>query len=144
MPLRITWFKSKYLGIVLFYLGIMGLSQSLIVFLAQYMLLVGSIYILVLLPVGVSVTLTYCAQILFENNSQSRSSRKYKNRPKTILEKKVWEPIIITLLSFIIIFLIGFSVSGNLGILYSFIIAENAGAIGTLILVSILENRNKY
>jgi len=145
MPLKITY-RGKYLGVALFYLGIMGIIQTIFIVFGQYLLNVGSVYILVLVPIGVIIALTYSTQILYESNLQVqvKRSRRSGSRSKDtteFLEKDIWQPIVISSVIFVIIFLIGYGMASELESMYSFIIAEIVGGIGVLILVSILEKQ---
>jgi Kef-type K+ transport system membrane component KefB len=145
MPLKITY-RGKYLGVALFYLGIMGILQTIFIVFGQYLLNVGSVYILVLVPLGVIIALTYSTQILYESNLQiqvkrSRRSGSRSRESSDFIEKEVWRPIVITLVIFVIFFFISYGMASDLEAIYSFIVAEIVGGICVLIAVSILENQ---
>ena len=146
MPLKIYWNRSKYLGIALFYFGIMGLLQSLVIVAGQYLILVGSLYILILIPVGAIIATSYSAMILYESNmqSQTRKSRRFSQKRKEskfIIEKEVLQPILIVLAVFVVVFIIGYSISSELETFIKFIIADLSGAIGALITASVMDKQ---
>lgn len=144
MPLKIYWNRAKYLGIALFYLGIMGLIQSLFIVFGQYLILVGSLYVLILIPIGVIIATTYSTMLLYESKmqSQSRSSKRFSQRRKDsqfIIEKEVLQPLLIVIAVFVIVFFIGYTFSVELENFIKFIVADLSGAIGALITASVIE-----
>ncbi|MHA1821594.1 MAG: hypothetical protein ACTSU2_11535 [Promethearchaeota archaeon] len=149
MPIRINWTKSHYLGLFLFFFGLTGLLQSLTVIpLGQYYMDVGSIYVLILVPIGINVVLTYSSQVLYEVNLQKKGSlrrRKRYTKEKMILginKSDLKNPLIVFVI-FFVIFLIteGIAMDSIEGI-NAFVIAENVAAISVLIFVSIIEKQS--
>lgn len=155
MPLKVNWLRGRYFGLMLFYLGLCGLCQSLIIMpIGQYVMQIGSIYVLLLLPIGVSIAMTFSSQIIYEIHAknQVRKLKKYKpkkNSSSTIqlpfnisLDKDVFRPIIIVILGFLIIFAFSYSIiSSSIEAVNAFVIAENIGAIGVLIIATIMESQ---
>lgn len=143
MPIRVQWFKGRYIGLSLFYFGIMGLVQSvLFIPFGQYIMSIGSLYVLILLPLGVTLAMTYSTQILYEGYAQqySRSRRKAKDLLFG-MEKDIFKPIIIISVGFTIIFFIANSLLGTMESINAFVISENIAAIGVLIIATVLENQ---
>ena len=146
MPLKIYWNRAKYLGIALFYFGIMGLVQSLFIVFGQYLILVGSLYVLILIPIGVIIATTYSAMLLYESKMQmqSRSSKRFSQKRKEsqfMIEKEVLQPLLIVLAVFVILFIIGYTFSVELENFIKFIVADLSGAIGALITASAMDKQ---
>ncbi len=155
MPLKVNWNRGKFLGLMLFYLGLAGLCQSLIIMpIGQYILQIGSIYVLLLLPIGVAIAMTFSSQIIYEIYAQNRvrKSKRYGNKkakskklklPFEIkFEKEIFQPILIVIVGFLIIFAIAYSISINsVETVNAFVISENSGAIGVLIIATIMESQ---
>lgn len=144
MPLKIYWNRAKYLGIALFYFGIMGLIQSLFIVFGQYLILVGSLYVLILIPIGVIIATTYSAMLLYESKMQAQSnkSRRFSQKRKEsqfMIEKEVLQPLLIVIAVFVIVFFIGYTFSTELETFIQFIVADLSGAIGALITASVIE-----
>lgn len=146
MPLKIYWNRAKYLGIAFFYFGIMGLFQSLFIIFGQYLMLVGSLYILILIPVGVIIATSYSAMLLYESKmqSQTRKSRRFSQKRKEsqfIMEKEMLQPILIVIAVFVVVFFIGYTMSSELETFIKFIIADLSGGIGVLITASAMDKQ---
>ena len=146
MPLKIYWNRAKYLGIALFYFGIMGLVQSLFIVFGQYLILVGSLYVLILIPIGVIIATTYSTMLLYESKMQiqSRSSKRFSQKRKEsqfMIEKEVLQPLLIVLAVFVILFIIGYTFSAELENFLKFIVADLSGAIGALITASAMDKQ---
>ena len=147
MPLKIHWSQGRYLGISLLFIGVMGLVQALIVIpFGQYAVDVGSLYVLILIPIVSTILLTYSAQVLYEAYAKSPKKRiprgkKWIVKIRTFLQKELIRPPFIVILSFLIVFFIFFGIFSYLESVNTFVIAENVGAIGTLILTVVLEKR---
>ncbi len=76
MPLKIRWSQGRYLGISLLFIGIMGLVQALIVVpFGQYAVDVGSLFVMILIPIVSTILLTYSAQILYSAYAKSTRNR---------------------------------------------------------------------
>lgn len=147
MPIKINWANGKFLGISLFYLGIMGLTQALIFIpIAQYVINVGSLYVVILLPIGVSLAMTYATQILYEAYIQIRTKKvkKYRNvSSKSMIgfEPEVIKSMIVIIISFAAIFGLSYAITHSLSPISAFVVSENISAIGTLVIASVLETQ---
>ena len=81
MPLKINWTRGRYLGIALLFLGIMGLVQALVVIpFGQFAVDVGSLWVLILIPLVTTILLTYSTQILYEAYAKSPKKRSYRTK----------------------------------------------------------------
>jgi hypothetical protein len=147
MPIKINWTNGKYLGMSLLYFGIMGLTQALIFIpIGQYVINVGSLYVVIMLPVGITLAMTYSTQILYESYLQvrTRNVKKYRNIQTKIrfgLESEMIKSMLVIIISFAIIFGITYAITNNLAPINSFVVSENVSAIGTLVIASILESQ---
>lgn len=148
MPIKINWTNAKFLGIALFFLGIMGMVQAFIFIpIGQYTLRVGSWYVLTLVPIGITLAMTYAAQILYEAYLQVRSTRSSKYRKKNKmnfldLEPNMIKSALIIVVSFAVSFGIAYGVSsGSLAVINTFIVSENIGAITSLVIASVMEKQ---
>ncbi|MHA1339023.1 MAG: hypothetical protein ACTSRZ_03400 [Promethearchaeota archaeon] len=149
MPIRFNWTRGKHLGVALFLFGIMGLIQSLIVIpIGEYILKVGSLYVIIFLPIGVTIGMMYGTQIFYETNIQ-RSSKKLRkasfSSSKTILglEKELISAVLTTIAFFMLIFAITYGIVVNsFTPINTFIISENVATIGLLIIASIFESQS--
>lgn len=147
MPIKINWTNGKFLGISLFYLGIMGLTQALIFIpIGQYLINVGSLYVVILLPIGISLAMTYATQILYESYIQIKTKkvkkyRSFSSKPILGFEPEVIKSMIVIIVSFTAIFGLSYAISQSLSPINSFVVSENISAIGTLVIASILESQ---
>ncbi|MHA1805872.1 MAG: hypothetical protein ACTSU4_15250 [Promethearchaeota archaeon] len=153
MPIRIPWTSKEsreYLGIALMLLGLCGLIQVFIIFIAQYFLSIGNYLVVILVPIGVSVALFYSSLIIFESFAQVERRKKLKDRYRTerrsgtFAMKLLFYPITRPLLVLLSIFLPTFFITHAICILFldnvfSFVIAENLSAITCLLLANLLE-----
>ena len=81
MPLKIRWSEGRYLGISLLFIGVMGLVQALIVIpFGQYAVDVGSLSVLILIPIVSTILLTYSAQILYGAYAKRYSKTDYSRK----------------------------------------------------------------
>ena len=143
---KINWSRGINLGIYLFYFGVLGLTQSILIIpVAQFLLRVGSLYVLVLVPIGITLALTYGAQMLHELYTQVRMKKQSKNRPKPGeegLNKNIYEPLLIVVASYLVLFWIVYAICiESMAAVNAFVIAENIGAIGVLVIATLLENQ---
>ena len=148
MPLKIHWSQGRYLGISLIFIAVMGLIQSLVILpFAQYGVDVGSLYVLILLPIVATILLAYSSQILYETYAKSPKKRmtggkKWIVAIRTFLQRELVRPLFIVGVAFLLIFFIVYGIFSPL--VYSvntFVIAENVGTISVLILAVVLEKR---
>lgn len=147
MPLRIKWSQGKYLGVALLFLGVTGLLQALVVVpFAQYAVDVGSLYVVILIPIVSTVLLTYSSQILYESYAKSPKKKPFRGKAwvvkiREILQRELIRPLMIVILSFLVIFFIFYGIFSGLASVYSFVIAENVGTIGVLLVTVAIERR---
>ncbi len=158
MPIKLMWLKGKNLGLSLIFLGVMTLLQVLFILIAQYFLSIGSIFAVILIPIGVIVATFYATLVIFESRTemsqyrgnfqkQHKKTRKRvtsKNKIKKIIDKINWvyaRPLLIISGIFIggfwITYLILFSIIEDRTIIY--VIAENVGAILSLVIATYIE-----
>ncbi|QEE17698.1 hypothetical protein DSAG12_03536 [Promethearchaeum syntrophicum] len=158
MPIKLNWIKGKNLGLSLIFLGMMTLLQVLFILIAQYALSIGSIYSVILVPIGVIIATFYATLVIFESktemsqyrgNFQKRKQKTQKkaqksNKLKEILSKINWvyaRPVLIIAAIFIggfwITYLIIFSLFEDQTVVY--VIAEIVGAILSLVFATYIE-----
>ncbi len=147
MPLRIRWKSKEYIGIALMILGACGLFQALFIFIAVYLLSIGNYFVIILIPLGVTLALYYGCIIIFESfaqverterlRTQFKKSRGKRSVIRKILDFPISRPIIITFVIFIIFFLIVFSICISfLDNVLSFIISEFLCTIISLLIAN--------
>ncbi|HMF30400.1 MAG TPA: hypothetical protein VKK79_03240 [Candidatus Lokiarchaeia archaeon] len=144
MPLRIKWFQGKYSTILLMFFGIAGLFQAIFIAIGEFASDVGSDYAVTLIPVIVTLCIGFSSGILYEARLQQQKRvqhhRKYQKTLGVFQRNELFLPILVPLIAFAALFFPTFYlvVLGTTP-LASFIIAENVGAIGTLVIASVLE-----
>ena len=148
MPIKINWTHGKYLGTALLLFGVMGLVQALIFIpIGQYVINVGSVYVVILLPIGVTIAMMYSAQVLYESYLQSKIGRRgsYKGENRrgfAGLEPEIIKSILMAVISFTIFFFAALGIAGSdMAPINRFVISENVASIGTLIVASIVESQ---
>ncbi len=158
MPIKLMWLKGKNLGLGLIFLGIMTLLQVIFIVIAQYGLNIGSKFAVVLIPIGVIIATFYAALVIFESRTEmsqyrgnfqkkhqkSRKKVANKNKFKQFIDKINWvyaRPLLIIsgifFGGFWITYLILFSLVEDQTIVY--VIAENVGAILSLVIATYME-----
>ncbi len=161
MPIKLMWMKGKNLGLGLIFLGVMTLLQVLFIIIAQYILNIGSIIAVTLISIGVIIATFYATLVIFESrtemgqyrgNFQKRKQKSRKrstnnNKLKNILSKINWmyaKPLLIIAGIFIggfwLTYLILFGLIEDKTIVY--VIAENVGAILSLVIATYIETSN--
>jgi len=144
---KIHWSQGKYLGISFLFIGVMGLVQSLIVVpFGQYAVDVGSLSVLILIPIVSTILLTYSAQVLYgayANSTRRRIIRgkKWIVKVRTFLQRELIRPPFIVILTFLIFFFIFYGIFSAFESVTTFVLAENIGTIGVLILTTVLEKK---
>ncbi|MHA1687986.1 MAG: hypothetical protein ACTSUN_01385, partial [Promethearchaeota archaeon] len=147
MPIRIPWTSKdsrEYLGIGLMLLGVCGLIQVFIIFIAQYFLSIGNYLVVILVPIGVSVALFFSSLIIFESFAEVERRKKLKDqyrmekRARTFVMKLLFYPITRPVLVILFVFLPTFFITYAICILFldnifSFVIAENLSTIACLL-----------
>ena len=125
----------------------MGLVQALVVIpFGQFAVDVGSLWVLILIPLVTTILLTYSTQILYEAYAKSPKKRSYRTKDwkakiRVFLQKELVRPVIIVILVFLIAFFIFYGIFSGLDSVITFVIAENIGAIAALIISVLLERR---
>ncbi|MHA1510534.1 MAG: hypothetical protein ACTSRX_02315 [Promethearchaeota archaeon] len=158
MPIKLMWLKGRNFGLALIFLGVMTLLQVLFILIAQYALNIGSIFAVILIPIGVIVATFYSTLVIFESKTEmsqyrgnfqkrhqkSRKKAASKNKIKEIINKINWmyaRPLLIITGVFIggfwLTYLILFSLFEDKTIVY--VIAENIGAVLSLIVATYIE-----
>ncbi len=150
MPLRIRWRSKEYIGIALMLLGACGIFQTIIIFIAIYLLSIGNYLVIILIPIGTTIALYYGSLISFESfaqverktqlRTQFKKAKGKKGIIKSILNFPISKPLIILFIVFSIAFLISYSFCiffyDNV---LSFIITEFIGAFCSLLTANGLE-----
>jgi len=146
MPIKFNWKRGKNLGIALFLSGISGLIQALIfVPIGQYILKVGSLYVVIFIPIGATLAIMYAMLIIYETNMQN-VARKYgaitRAPSRSILgfDRELIFSMIISLMFFGLIFIITYEITkDSLSPINVFMLSECVGGISVLIIASIIE-----
>jgi len=150
MPIRIRWKSKENLGIGLLILGMSGIIQLFFIFIGQYFLEIGNYFVVILIPLGITVAIFFATMIIFESyaqverreklRSQFRKSKITISKLKKILNFPITKPLIIVFAvfssSFFITYFICISFLDNT---FSFIIAENLSAVVCLLIANFIE-----
>lgn len=149
MPLNIRWLQKDYFCIALMLFGACSMFQALIIFITQFHLGIGNIFILIIVPIGVTVALFYCTIIIFESFAQVQRRRKIKSQFQKLkgyskiqkfLEFPIIRPILIIFTIFITIFLIFYiTIQFYLSSIFAFIIAQNIAIFICLLVANLIE-----
>lgn len=149
MPIRIRWNKGQFLGIMLMFFAACGLYQVVYIAHGQYLADVGSFYAVILVPVGVTLALTFCAVIVYEALAQRKRTARirkmhgkgqFQGQKIPFYKTMSFIALASTFILFFLFYLVAYAISAtSLPALNSFIIAENVGAIGALVVVSLFE-----
>lgn len=146
MPVRVRWLKGKQIGIAMIFFGIAGLFQALLIAHGQYLAYIGSNYVITLVPVTATICMAFAAGIIFEGLLQqqkaSQHHRKYQKKFGALQQREILFPLLILLGSFAALYFAAFYlvILGSTAVI-SFVVAENVGSIGVLIIASLLENK---
>jgi hypothetical protein len=150
MPIRVRWKSREYFGIGLLLLGMCGVIQLFFIFIGQYFLEIGSYFVVILIPIGITAAIFFASLIVFESYAQIERREKLRTQfgkskiNATILKKVLNFPVTKPLLIVFAVFTSFFFATFFICILfldntYSFIIAENLSAIACLIIASLVE-----
>lgn len=150
MPIRIRWKSKENLGIGLLLLGMCGIIQLFFIFIGQYFLEIGNYFVVILIPLGITVAIFFATMIIFESyaqierreklRSQFRKSKITISKLKKILNFPITKPLIIVFAVFSSFFFITFFISNSfLDNTFSFIIAENLSAVVCLLIANFIE-----
>lgn len=149
MPVKIYWMRGRNLGLALIFLSLVGFIQVIFIIIAQYGLQIGSQEIVILVPLGVTIALFYAVIVVFEswaNITKYREARPFsQKKSKTIrfLQRYNWillRPVGVIILGFMILFAITLGITQGLDQSLRYVIAENVGAIGGLLLATYIES----
>ncbi|MHA2280355.1 MAG: hypothetical protein ACXAC5_05855 [Promethearchaeota archaeon] len=152
MPIRVRWKSKEYLGIGLLLLGMCGIIQLFFIFIGQYFLEIGNYFVVILIPIGITVALFFAAMIIFESYAQIERREKLRTQFRkskidiTKLNKflnfPIAKPLIIVFAVFNSSFFITFFICTIfLDNTFSFIVAENLSAVICLITANLVEKR---
>lgn len=150
MPVRIRWTSKDYFGILLMFLGICGFIQTLFILIAQFFLIVSSYFVVIIIPIGTTIVLTYGSIVIFESIIQVQKRKTLKSQfgkkgkeeilIKKILNFPITKPVIISISVFIVFFIIAYAITFTfLDPRITFSIAEVVGAIALLIIANGIE-----
>jgi len=147
MPIRIKWIKGKFLGLGLMIIGFCGLFQVIYILIAQYVFLIGSVFAVILIPIGATIGLILASVIIFESIADVERRQKIKSqfRKKSGKERKffsfpITKPLLLCFLSFTPIYFLSFFIcSISLNSFQSFIIAENISTISVIFIAYFIE-----
>ncbi|MHA2010410.1 MAG: hypothetical protein ACXABO_14860 [Promethearchaeota archaeon] len=152
MPIRIRWNSKEYFGIGLLLLGMCGMFQFFFIVVGQYFLGIGNYFVVILIPIGITLAMFFAAMIIFESYAQVERREKLRTQfRKTRVDipkiKRIWEfpltkPLIITFIVFISFFFVVFYICTSfLTNTVSFLIAENFSAIICLLIANLIEKK---
>ncbi|MFW9783986.1 MAG: hypothetical protein ACFFFB_17000 [Candidatus Heimdallarchaeota archaeon] len=150
MPIRVRWISKEYFGIGLLLLGLCGSLQLLFIFMGQYVLGIGNYFIVVLIPLGITLAIFFSSIIIYESyaeverreklRSQFRKSKTSESIIRKFLDFPITKPILITFVTFTAFFFIAFYVCIIfLNNALSFLFAENISAIICLLIANLIE-----
>ena len=150
MPIRIRWKSKEYIGIGLLLLGMCGVLQLFLIYIGQYFLGIGNYFVVILIPIGITIATFFAAMIVFESyaqverreklRSQFRKSKTYSSKVKQFLNFPITKPLIIIFAVFLSIFFITFFICTLfLNNTISFLTAENTSAIICLLIANLIE-----
>ena len=144
--IKLNWTRGKNLGLALIFLGVMGLVQTIFIAFGQYQMGVGSIFIAILIPIGIIFATFYSIIVIFESGISMNSYRSKKLTAKEVFNVK--SPFLKPILHVVVVFIVSFTIVAiftNLILDDSrlvFIIAENLAAFACLIWANYYEARN--
>ena len=152
MPIRIRWKSKEYFGIGLLLLSMCGFFQLFFIFIGQYFLEIGNYWVVILVPVGITLATFYASIIIFESyaqverrekiRSQFRKSKTYSSKLEQILNFPITKPLIIIFAIFSPVFFISFYICILfLDHTFSFLTAENTSAIICLLIANLIEKK---
>jgi len=152
MPIRFRWTSKEYIPIALMLFGVCGLFQALFIFIAQYFLGVGNYIVVILIPVGATIALFFGVVLIFESfievekrkklKTQFQKSKQTTSKFRTFLYFPIVRPIIIVFPIFAAVFFITYGISLTfLDNVFSFLIAENAATLISLLVANYIEKK---
>ncbi len=152
MPIRVRWTTKQYFPFVMMLLGACGVFQVLYIFIAQYFLNVGNLFVVTLIPSGVTVGLLFGSMIIFESYAQVERNRKLKTRFQKaqgissnfqrFLYFPVVRPLLIMFSIFTALFFISYFISATfLDKALAFLVGEVFAAVICLLVANLIEKR---
>ena len=152
MPIKVRWKSKEYIGIGLLLLGMSGLIQLFFIFIGQYFLEIGDYFVVILIPIGMTLAIFFATMIIFETyaqierreklRSQFRKSKINISKLDKILSFPITKPLLIVFIVFSSTFFITFFISiVFLDNNFSFIIAENSSGVVCLLIASFIEKK---
>ena len=150
MPIKVRWRSKEYIGIGLLLLGMSAVLQLFLIIIGQYALGIGNYFVVILIPIGMTLAVFYAAMIIFESyaqverreklRSQFRKSKVDLSGLKQFLNFPITKPLIIIFLVFLPVFFISFYVCTLfMNATISFLTAENISTIICLLIANIIE-----
>jgi hypothetical protein len=150
MPIRIRWKLKEYRGIGLLLLGMSGIIQLFFIFIGQYFLEIGNYFVVILIPIGITVAIFFATMIIFESYAQIERREKLRTqfskskingkKLTKVLNFPVTKPLLIVFAVFSSFFFITFFICILfLDNTFSFIIAENLSAVMCLLIANFVE-----
>jgi hypothetical protein len=133
-------------------LGACGAFQVLFIFIAQYLLNVGNLFVVTLIPLGVIIGLLFGSMIVFEAYAQVERNRKLKSRFqksqsissnfRRFLYFPVVRPLLIMFSIFTALFFISYFFSTTfLDKAISFLVGEIFATVICLLVANLIEKR---
>jgi len=126
--------------------------QLFFIFIGQYFLEIGNYFVVILIPLGMTVANFFAAIVIFESfaqverreklRSQFRKSKIDVSNLEKFLNFPVTKPLIIVSIIFVSFFFTTFYISATfLPNTISFIVAENTSAIICLLIANLIEKK---
>jgi hypothetical protein len=152
MPIRVRWTTKQYFPFAMMLLGACGVFQVLFIFIAQYLLNVGNLFVVTLIPLGVTIGLLFGSMIIFESYAQVERNRKLKTRFQksqgisSKFQRFLYFPVVRPLLIMFSIFMALFFISYLFGATFldkatSFLVGEVFATIICLLVANLIEKR---
>jgi hypothetical protein len=150
MPIRIRWISKEYFGIGLMLLALSGLFQLFFIFIGQYVLEIANYFVVILIPIGITIAMFFANMIIFESYAQVKRDKMLRTQFKKARDirstlRKIWDfpitkPLLITSIIFIGVFFSTYYICTLfLNHALSFLTAENFGAIVCLLIANLIE-----
>ncbi|MFX1409650.1 MAG: hypothetical protein ACFFA6_04815 [Promethearchaeota archaeon] len=152
MPIRIRWISKEHFGIAMLLLGMCGMFQVFFIFIAQYLLGIGNYFVVILIPIGITVALFFSTIIIFESyaqverreklRSQFQKSKKKRSKLRRFLAFPITKPLLITCVIFIAMFFSSYFICVLfLNQALAFLTAENFSAVICLLIANLIEKK---
>ncbi|GAB4306222.1 MAG: hypothetical protein Kow0069_02760 [Promethearchaeota archaeon] len=133
------------------FFGVLGLFQLAFIAHGQYLSSVGSLYAVILVPIAVTAALTFSTMVFYEGLAQRgrtasirRSHGKGRARAaaKPFWKTTAFVAVAATCVTFFLLYAATFALAvEHLGTMAAFVMAENVGGIGALLLASFFESQ---